>query len=151
MGELNSEQTIPSKKWTKLRTHFVWTSEMSFRDSTSDSVIAQSESQQQWQAHATHTQPRKTHRDVADSAGTDHRGLLVFMSPLSRLSPLLSCVLTHSGSIIGSLLLRSDMKVPWNVWMRARPTVVRSGTCKKGVCHRKPTWVALPRFLQMAL
>lgn len=36
--------------------------------------------------HTRHIQLRETHRDMADSAGIDHRGLLVFMSPLSQLS-----------------------------------------------------------------
>lgn len=41
-----------------------------------------------------------TDRNMANTAGIYHSGLFVFMSPLSGLSPLLNCVLTHFGSIM---------------------------------------------------
>lgn len=106
-------------------------------------------------AHTIHTHthtPKNPCRDTqrhgrADSAGSDHRGLLVFMSPLFRLSPLHSCVLTHCRSIIAPPRPRSDMKVPWNVWMCARPAAaVRSGTPeRRGVCvtQRRREWPRL--------
>lgn len=126
--------------------------------------------QQQWRVHTTHTHTpskkqnkksspcrgtrRRTRRPAL--AGIDHRGLLVFMSPLSRLSPLLSCVLTHSGSIIVPPRLRSDVKVPWSVRRRARAAAAaRSGTresCRGvHVTHSRRGRVASPRLLQMAL
>lgn len=144
-----SEQTIPSTKSTELRTHLSGqvrcAADTKYLMVRSNKVKANGS-----EAHNTQNTHRRTpkipcrdteRRGRADSAGIDHRGLLVFMSPLSRLSPLHSCVLTHTGSIIAPPRPRSDMKVPWCVWMCARrAAAARSETAgrERGVCHPQP-------------